>query len=79
MRKMLIRLFRLIGLLAVTAAVAIVIICVAMLFGRSPADAEGMIVGAALGTIVLIALPTFVVGTLILAFTNGKKAKSSAT
>jgi hypothetical protein len=76
---MLIQLLRVIGWLAVVAGVGVVIICVAMLFGRSPADNEGMIVGAALGTIVLIALPTFVVGTLILAFTNCKKAKSGAT
>jgi len=76
---MLIQLLRVIGWLAVAAGIGVVVICVAMLFGRSPADNEGMIVGAALGTIVLIALPTFVVGTLVLAFTNGKKAKSGAT
>ena len=35
--------------------------------------------GAALGTLVLISLPTFLVGTLILGFANGTKAKSGAT
>ena len=75
---MLIKLFRVIGWLVVVTGIAIGVVCVAMLLGRSPTDTEGMIVGAALGTIVLIALPTFVAGLVILSFTNGK-AKSGAT
>ena len=73
-----VRLIRVIGWLAVAAGAGVAIVCVALLLGRSSADNEGMIMGAALGTLVLISLPTFLVGTLILGFANGTKAKSGA-
>ena len=75
---MLIKLVQVLGWITVTAGAGIALICVGMLLNRSPSDTEGMIVGAAIGTIVLVGLPTFVAGLTLVAFAN-RKAKSGAT
>jgi hypothetical protein len=65
---MLSKVLRVVGWLVVTAGALICLLCVLMLFNRSPADFEGTIVGAAIGGILVIGLPTLVVGLLIVSF-----------
>jgi len=49
-----------------------------MLFNRSPADFEGTIVGAAIGGIVIVGLPTLVVGVFIVSFARREKDEGRA-
>ena len=75
---MLIKIVRALGWIAVTAGILIFGVCAAMILSRSPDDFEGMLTGAAIGGIVLIALPTFVAGVVVLGFAS-KKCSETAT
>ena len=67
---MIIKILRMIGWIVVIAGAMICLMCILMFFNRSPADFEGTIVGAALGGILVIGLPTFFVGLLLVSFTK---------
>lgn len=62
------------GWLAVAAGSSMFMLCLLMLFNRSPHDFEGMIIGAAIQIIVVVALPVFVIGLMLVAFGARKKA-----
>ena len=70
---MLSKVLRAIGWVVVAAGALICLLCILMLFNRSPADFEGTIVGAAIGGILVVGLPTFVVGLLIVSFAKRSK------
>ena len=64
--------FRAFGWMFVALGILIFLFCAFMALGRSPHDFEGMMVGAAIGGILVVALPTFVVGVVMVGFANRK-------
>ena len=69
---MLAKLLRVLGGMTATAGILVCLSCVAMLLGRSPADSEGMIVGAAIGTVIIVGLPLFMAGVFLLSFARSR-------
>lgn len=61
------------GWLAVAAGSLVFLLCLVMLFNRSPGDFEGLGITAAIGVMVVVALPTIIIGLMLVSFA-GRKA-----